>query len=87
MHNLRKNEKNNIRGENMIIAQKIALAFTILGAIVWGLIGIFDFNLVEFLFQEGSFLTRAIYIIVCLCGLFNIGLFFIKCRDCNMEDF
>ena len=86
MHNFIKIDKNNIRGENMILAQKIALAFTILGAIVWGLIGIFDFNLVEFLFQEGSFLTRAIYIIVCLCGLFNIGLFFIDCRD-NMEDF
>ncbi len=87
MHNLLKMEKNITRGEIMIIAQKIALAFTIVGAIVWGLIGIFDFNLVEFLFNEGTFLTRAIYIIVCLCGLFNIGLFFMKCRDCNMDDF
>ena len=27
--------------------QKIALVFTIIGALVWGMIGLFDFNLVE----------------------------------------
>ena len=56
--------------------EKIALVFTIIGALNWGLIGIFDFNLVTMLFQEGSFLTKLIYIIVGICGLINIVILF-----------
>lgn len=54
--------------------QKVALVFTIIGAIVWGLIGLFDFNLVDFIFGDGSALSRIIYTIVGICGLINIGL-------------
>ena len=36
--------------------EKIGLVFTIVGAINWGLVGLFDLNLVTLLFQEGSFL-------------------------------
>lgn len=56
--------------------EKIALVFTIIGALNWGLIGLFDFNLVTTLFQEGSFLTRLVYIIVGICGLTNIAILF-----------
>ena len=56
--------------------QKTALVFTIIGALNWLLIGLFDFNLVTTLFQEGSFLTRLVYIIVGICGLFNIMILF-----------
>ena len=56
--------------------QKIALVFTIIGAINWGLIGLFDFNLVSALFQEGSFLTNLIYIIVGISGIINIVILF-----------
>lgn len=56
--------------------EKIALVFTIIGALNWGLIGFFDFNLVTMLFQEGSFLTRLVYIIVGICGLINIVILF-----------
>ena len=54
--------------------QKVALVFTIIGAVVWGLIGLFDFNLVEFIFGDASILARIIYTIVGICGLINIGL-------------
>lgn len=54
--------------------QKIALVFTIIGAIVWGLIGLFDFNLIEVIFGDGSILSRIVYTIVGICGLINIGL-------------
>ena len=54
--------------------QNVALVFTIIGAVVWGLIGLFDFNLVEFIFGDGSILARIIYTIVGICGLINIGL-------------
>ena len=36
--------------------QKICLVFTIIGAIVWGLIGFFDFNLVEWLLFQKLFI-------------------------------
>lgn len=60
----------------MEILQKIALVFTIIGAIVWGIIGIFDFNIVEYLFSNAYIIARIIYIIVGICGLINIGMFF-----------
>ena len=56
--------------------QKIALVFTIIGALNWGLIGLFDINLVEILFGQGSILSRIVYIIVGLTGLINIGILF-----------
>ena len=58
----------------MIILQKIALVFTIIGAINWGLIGLFDFNLVTALFGDATVLTRIVYTLVGLAGIINIGL-------------
>lgn len=52
--------------------QKIALIFTVIGAINWGLIGFFDFNLVSALFGDASMLTRIIYMIVGIAGIINI---------------
>mgnify|MGYP001852873960 FL=1 len=56
--------------------QKVCLVFTIIGAIVWGLIGLFDFNLVAYIFGEGSIIARIIYTIVGITGLINIGILF-----------
>ena len=60
----------------MQIIQKIALVFTIIGAVNWGLIGLFDFNLVNMLFGEIEMLEKLVYIIVGVCGLINIGILF-----------
>lgn len=56
--------------------QKTCLVITIIGAIVWGIIGLFDFNLVEALFGENHSLARIVYSIVGITGLINIGLLF-----------
>ena len=59
--------------------QKTALVFSIVGAIVWLLIGLFSFNLVDYIFIDLlgiDSLARIIYIIVGICGLVNIGLLF-----------
>ena len=56
--------------------QKIALIFTIIGAINWGLVGFFDFNLVASLFKDASVISRIIYSIVGVCGIINIFLLF-----------
>lgn len=61
--------------------QKIALVFTIIGALNWGLIGIFDFNLVDAIFGDGSLLSRLVYTIVGIAGLINIGLLFTEYKE------
>jgi len=61
--------------------QKVCLLLTIIGAIVWGLIGIFDFNLVATIFGDGSTLSRIIYTLVGLAGLVNIYLLFEDFKD------
>ncbi len=60
----------------MKIIDKIALVLVIIGAIVWGLIGIFNFNLVETIFGETSVISRIIYILVGISGLWAIKLLF-----------
>lgn len=59
----------------MNILQKICLIFTLIGALNWGLIGIFDFNLVSAIFGD-SVLSRVIYAIVGICAVVNIMLLF-----------
>ena len=56
--------------------QKCALVLTIIGAINWGLIGLFEFDLVAYLFGEMSMITRAVYILVGVTGIINILLLF-----------
>lgn len=63
------------RIEKMNMIQKIALVFTIIGAINWGLIGLFNFNLVEAVFGE-ALLSAIIYMIVGIAGIINIMLLF-----------
>jgi len=59
----------------MEMLQKTCLVFSIIGAIVWGIIGIFDYNIVEAIFGD-TMLPRIIYTIVGIAGLINIGLLF-----------
>ena len=61
----------------MNLVQKIALTFTIIGAINWGLVGIFSFNLVDYIFGVGSVMSRIIYTGVAIAGLINIIIYFI----------
>ena len=47
----------------MAILQKIALVFTIIGAIVWGIYGLFDVNIIAKLFNNVSILEKVIYVV------------------------
>ena len=62
----------------MKILDKIALALIIIGALNWGLIVLFKFNLVETIFGGFSILSRIIYILVGISGLWGIKLLFEK---------
>ena len=52
-----------------------ALAIAIIGAVNWGLIGFFRFDLVAFLFGDMTLLSRIVYGIVGICGLNLISMF------------
>lgn len=60
----------------MSTLQKIALILTVVGAINWGLIGIFNFNIVSALFGANSFLSNLIYVLIGISGLMNAMLIF-----------
>lgn len=52
-----------------------ALTVAIIGAINWGLIGFFKFDLVAFLFGDLTVLSRIVYAIVGICGLYLISVY------------
>lgn len=60
----------------MKILDKVALVLIIIGALNWGLIGLFRFDLVATLFGEMSVLSRIVYSLVGISGLWGIKLLF-----------
>ena len=56
--------------------QKVCLVLLIIGAINWGLIGLFDFNLVETLFGVENVITKIVYALVGIAGIIDISLLF-----------
>ena len=62
----------------MKVIDKIALVLVIIGAIVWGIIGIFNFNVVDAIFGIDSIVSRIIYILVGISGLWAIKILFDK---------
>lgn len=61
--------------------QKVCLVITIVGAVAWGIIGLFNLNIIEALFGMESFFPRVIYTLVGVTGLINIGILFEHLHD------
>ncbi len=56
---------------------KISLALTIIGAINWGSIGLFQFDIVAWIFGgQDAVVSRIIYTVIALAGIWCISLFF-----------
>ena len=53
----------------------IALILVIIGGINWGLIGFFQFNLVDSLFGNVSMITRIIYSLVGVSSIYSLSFF------------
>ena len=68
-------QNKNKKEDTMNTLYKIALTIGIIGCINWGLVGIFNFNLVEYLFGDNSLITRIVYTLVFVSGLIEIGIF------------
>ena len=59
----------------MIALKKLILILMIIGGINWGLIGFFNFNLVSFLFGSMTWLSRIIYAIVGIYGIYLLSFY------------
>ena len=68
--------KRKVKEEKVKYIDKIALVLIIIGAINWGLIGFFNFNLVAVIFGEMTWISRVIYVLVGISGLWGIKLLF-----------
>ena len=53
----------------------ITLTLVIIGAVNWGLVGFFNLNLVALLFGSMSWLSRIIYGLVGICGLYLLSFY------------
>jgi len=67
----------------MNVLKWIAYAMVLIGALNWGLVGAFDFNLVSFLFGNMTILTRIIYTIVGLCAITYFIMSFREDSECS----
>jgi uncharacterized protein len=56
-------------GDNMKGLQQIATILVIIGALNWGLVGLFGFSVVSAIFGAAGWLTNLIYILVGLSGI------------------
>lgn len=61
-----------------------ALTLAIIGAVNWGLIGLFGFDLVAFILGDMTWLSRLIYVIVGICGIYLIT-FYMQISDRKTE--
>lgn len=68
----------------MKILDSAALILVIIGAINWGLIGFFQFNLVSTLFGDMTAFSRIIYALVGISGLYALS-FFAKDRLMSVD--
>lgn len=64
------------------IIDYIVMAIVIVGAINWGLVGLFRFDLIAFIFGTMSWISRIIYVLVGISGIYMISMFArMKCDD------
>lgn len=72
------------KGWTNIMLDRLALILTIVGALNWGSIGLFRFDIVAWIFGgQDALLSRIIYTVVALAGIWCISLLF---RERESED-
>ena len=61
----------------MLVLDRIALLLAIIGAVNWGLVGVFQFDLVAFICGgQCAVISRVIYTLVAIAGLWCVSLLF-----------
>ena len=70
-----------------MMLDKIALVLTIIGGTNWGLIGLFQFDLVAWIFGgQDAIVSRVIYTVVALASIWCISLLFQENRMARREE-
>jgi uncharacterized membrane protein YuzA (DUF378 family) len=64
----------------MTVWDRIALVLVIIGAINWGLVGLFRFDLVAAILGSDSIPARVVYVLVGIAGLWCLSLLFRTAR-------
>lgn len=66
---------------------RLSLLLIIVGAINWGLVGLFQFDLVAFLFGgQASMIARILYTVIGAAGVWSISMLFTsRAQDTNAE--
>ena len=59
----------------MKVINGIVLALIVIGAINWGLIGLFNFNLVTYIFGDFQAISRLVFALVGIAGLWSLTFF------------
>ena len=62
----------------------VAYILVFLGAFNWGLIGVFDYNLIATVFGTGAF-TTALYVIIGLSAVYTAYVFCVHCKSCKSK--
>ena len=71
----------------MKVLDRIALVLVIIGALNWGSIGIFQFDVVAWIFGgQGAAISRIIYTLVALAGVWCVSLLFRDRNEVVRED-
>lgn len=60
------------------ILELVVVILLIVGGLNWGLVGLFDYNVVTVIFGAGTLINRVVYILVGLAALFKIYALFFK---------
>lgn len=66
------------------LGSKLIWVLLFAGGLNWGLVGAFEWNLVNALFGNWAWLERLVYILVGLAALASI--FYCKCKQCTVGD-
>lgn len=59
----------------------VSYVLVIIGALNWGLVGLFDFDLVATIFGDMTFLTRLVYVIVGLSAIVSAISVYMCCKN------
>jgi uncharacterized membrane protein YuzA (DUF378 family) len=60
-----------------------ALVVSIIGALNWGFVGLFHFDLIAFLFGQMTHFARVVYTLVGVSGLYALYTLVLRCKSCE----
>ena len=65
---------------------KLCLILSIIGSLNWGLVGLFDFNLVTAIFGVDSVMTTIVYVVIAIAAIINILILFMYIGERETHD-